>query len=201
MFRHRLHIESPKRFNAAFLLHLAAVSPRLETLITLVAPMSRSTMEEGSGEVGSGSSSSKAKSALHIEGYPIEGLSIGGQETCVIFPTLKCAFDIGRCPQRAIAQDFVFISHGHMDHIVSLSLLSVCVWANLVFSSWSLRIKLKPSWMKYLVDIYVNLSKFKIEAKVKVQRLNCYNWNMRSKLTCIWSFWWLIHFSVPCYDV
>ncbi|OAY77224.1 Nuclear ribonuclease Z [Ananas comosus] len=68
--------------------------------------MSRSTMEEGSGEVGSGSSSSKAKSALHIEGYPIEGLSIGGQETCVIFPTLKCAFDIGRCPQRAIAQDF-----------------------------------------------------------------------------------------------
>uniref|UniRef100_A0A6V7QR80 Metallo-beta-lactamase domain-containing protein n=1 Tax=Ananas comosus var. bracteatus TaxID=296719 RepID=A0A6V7QR80_ANACO len=82
--------------------------------------MSRSTMEEGSGEVGSGSSSSKAKSALHIEGYPIEGLSIGGQETCVIFPTLKCAFDIGRCPQRAIAQDFVFISHGHMDHIGGL---------------------------------------------------------------------------------
>lgn len=127
MFRRRLHIESPKRFNAGFLLPLAAVSPRLETLIALVAPMSRSTMEEGSGEVGSGSSSSKPKSALHIEGYPIEGLSIGGQETCVIFPTLKCAFDIGRCPQRAIAQDFVFISHGHMDHIVRLSLLSVCV--------------------------------------------------------------------------
>uniref|UniRef100_A0A6V7QQ95 Metallo-beta-lactamase domain-containing protein n=1 Tax=Ananas comosus var. bracteatus TaxID=296719 RepID=A0A6V7QQ95_ANACO len=95
MFRHRLHIESPKRFNAG-----------------------------GERRSGSGSSS-KAKSALNIEGYPIEGLSIGGQETCVIFPTLKCAFDIGRCPQRAIAQDFVFISHGHMDHIVSLSLLSV----------------------------------------------------------------------------
>lgn len=64
------------------------------------------------------SSSSKPKKRLEIEGYPVEGLSIGGQETCVIFPTLKMAFDIGRCPQRAISQDFLFISHGHMDHIV-----------------------------------------------------------------------------------
>ncbi|KAK4766651.1 hypothetical protein SAY87_008293 [Trapa incisa] len=54
---------------------------------------------------------------LLIEGYPIEGLSIAGHETCVIFPSLKLAFDIGRCPQRAIAQDFLFISHAHMDHI------------------------------------------------------------------------------------
>ena len=60
----------------------------------------------------------KARKGLDIEGYPVEGLSIGGQETCVIFPTLKMAFDIGRCPQRAISQDFLFISHGHMDHIV-----------------------------------------------------------------------------------
>uniref|UniRef100_A0A7C9E6Q7 Metallo-beta-lactamase domain-containing protein n=1 Tax=Opuntia streptacantha TaxID=393608 RepID=A0A7C9E6Q7_OPUST len=57
---------------------------------------------------------------LEIQGYKIEGLSIGGQETCVIFPGLKLAFDIGRCPQRAIAQDFLFISHGHMDHIGGL---------------------------------------------------------------------------------
>ncbi|KAK1305866.1 Nuclear ribonuclease Z [Acorus calamus] len=57
---------------------------------------------------------------LQIEGYPVEGLSIGGQETCVIFPTLKAAFDIGRCPQRAISQDFLFISHAHMDHIGGL---------------------------------------------------------------------------------
>lgn len=56
---------------------------------------------------------------LNIEGYPVEGLSIGGHETCIIFPTLKLAFDIGRCPQRAISQDFLFISHAHMDHIVS----------------------------------------------------------------------------------
>lgn len=62
----------------------------------------------------------KKKKGLEIEGYPIEGLSIGGQETCVIFPSLKMAFDIGRCPQRAISQDFLFISHGHMDHIGGL---------------------------------------------------------------------------------
>ncbi|KAK6920860.1 Metallo-beta-lactamase [Dillenia turbinata] len=64
--------------------------------------------------------STKKKRGLTIEGYPIEGLSIGGQETCIIFPTLKLAFDIGRCPQRAISQDFLFISHGHMDHIGGL---------------------------------------------------------------------------------
>ncbi|KAL2935045.1 tRNase Z TRZ1 [Bienertia sinuspersici] len=62
----------------------------------------------------------KKKEAITVEGYPIEGLSIGGQETCVIFPTLKIAFDIGRCPQRAISQHFLFISHGHMDHIGGL---------------------------------------------------------------------------------
>ncbi|KAH7657418.1 ribonuclease Z protein [Dioscorea alata] len=65
-------------------------------------------------------SSTMRKKGLEIEGYPIEGLSIGGQETCVIFPTLKTAFDIGRCPQRAISQDFLFISHSHMDHIGGL---------------------------------------------------------------------------------
>lgn len=54
-----------------------------------------------------------------IEGYPVEGLSIGGHETCIIFSSLNMAFDIGRCPQRAISQDFLFISHAHMDHIVS----------------------------------------------------------------------------------
>ncbi|XP_010915115.1 tRNase Z TRZ1 isoform X1 [Elaeis guineensis] len=68
----------------------------------------------------SSDSSPKGKKGLQIEGYPVEGLSIGGQETCVIFPTLKMAFDIGRCPQRAISQDFLFISHGHMDHIGGL---------------------------------------------------------------------------------
>ncbi|XP_020600128.1 tRNase Z TRZ1 isoform X3 [Phalaenopsis equestris] len=66
------------------------------------------------------SSPSKRNAVLHVEGYPVEGLSIGGQETCVIFPSLRIAFDIGRCPQRSISQDYLFISHGHLDHIGGL---------------------------------------------------------------------------------
>ncbi|KAF0917184.1 hypothetical protein E2562_016977 [Oryza meyeriana var. granulata] len=57
---------------------------------------------------------------LTVEGYPVEGISIGGQETCVIFPTLSVAFDIGRCPQRAVSKEFLFISHAHLDHIGGL---------------------------------------------------------------------------------
>ncbi|XP_010532308.1 PREDICTED: nuclear ribonuclease Z [Tarenaya hassleriana] len=62
----------------------------------------------------------KSQTAIEIEGYPIDGLSVGGHETCVMFPSLRLAFDIGRCPPRAISQDFVFISHSHMDHIGGL---------------------------------------------------------------------------------
>ncbi|CAN8239845.1 unnamed protein product [Cochlearia groenlandica] len=62
----------------------------------------------------------KKKRVMEIEGYPIDGLSIGGHETCIIFPSLRIAFDIGRCPHRAISQDFLFISHSHMDHIGGL---------------------------------------------------------------------------------
>lgn len=62
----------------------------------------------------------KNKRGMSIEGYQIEGLSIAGHETCVILPTLNLSFDIGRCPQRAISQPFLFISHGHMDHIGGL---------------------------------------------------------------------------------
>ncbi|XP_073036517.1 nuclear ribonuclease Z [Primulina eburnea] len=62
----------------------------------------------------------KEDEELLIEGYAIDGLSIAGHETCVIFPSLSLAFDIGKCPQRAISQKFLFISHGHMDHIGGL---------------------------------------------------------------------------------
>lgn len=55
---------------------------------------------------------------LEVDGFSIEGVSVGGQETCVILPALKLAFDIGRCPERAVYQDFLFITHAHMDHIV-----------------------------------------------------------------------------------
>lgn len=58
---------------------------------------------------------------MNIEGYQVKGLSIAGHETCIMFPTLKVAFDIGRCPQHAISHDFLCISHAHLDHIVSPS--------------------------------------------------------------------------------
>ncbi|TYJ26097.1 hypothetical protein E1A91_A07G095900v1 [Gossypium mustelinum] len=60
------------------------------------------------------------RKGIEVEGYFIEGLSIGGHETCVIVPELKSAFDIGRCPSRAIHQNFVFITHAHLDHIGGL---------------------------------------------------------------------------------
>jgi hypothetical protein len=67
----------------------------------------------------SSSGSEKTNGAMNIQGYPVKGLSIAGHETCIMFPTLKLAFDIGRCPQHAIYHDFLCISHAHMDHIVS----------------------------------------------------------------------------------
>lgn len=56
---------------------------------------------------------------VEVEGYAFEGLSIGGHETCVVVPSLNLAFDIGRCPAKAVSQDFLFITHAHLDHIVS----------------------------------------------------------------------------------
>jgi len=61
------------------------------------------------------------RKVLELEGYSIEGISVGGQETCIIIPEFKCTFDIGRCPSRAINQNFLFITHAHLDHIVRFS--------------------------------------------------------------------------------
>lgn len=60
------------------------------------------------------------RTGLELDGYSIEGLSIGGNETCVVIPELKTAFDIGRCPPKAVAQNFLFITHAHLDHIGGL---------------------------------------------------------------------------------
>ncbi|KAF6239890.1 nuclear RNase Z [Scenedesmus sp. NREL 46B-D3] len=55
--------------------------------------------------------------SLHLCGFDIQGVSIAGQETCLILPRCKLALDIGRCPQQAVFQQTVLITHGHLDHI------------------------------------------------------------------------------------
>ncbi|KAK8964582.1 hypothetical protein KSP40_PGU005457 [Platanthera guangdongensis] len=60
------------------------------------------------------------KKGVDVEGYFFEGISVGGHETCVVVPSLNTAFDIGRCPPRAVSQDFLFITHAHLDHIGGL---------------------------------------------------------------------------------
>ena len=52
-----------------------------------------------------------------LAGYKIEGISVGGQETCIILPQLKIAFDSGRCPQRCVYADTLCLSHTHLDHV------------------------------------------------------------------------------------
>ncbi|CAG9462821.1 unnamed protein product [Pedinophyceae sp. YPF-701] len=52
-----------------------------------------------------------------VGGVQLQGISVGGVETCIILPQFNVAFDIGRCPQRAVYQDTVLITHAHMDHI------------------------------------------------------------------------------------
>lgn len=60
------------------------------------------------------------RKGVDVGGYLIEGISVAGHETCVVVPRLNAAFDIGRCPSRAVQQDFLFITHAHLDHIGGL---------------------------------------------------------------------------------
>ena len=52
-----------------------------------------------------------------LAGTLVEGLSIGGIETCIDLPEHKLAFDIGRCPPAAIARPTILFTHAHMDHM------------------------------------------------------------------------------------
>ena len=66
-----------------------------------------------------GRSGKRAPPLLRLAGWDIDdaSVSIGGQETCIILPSLRLAFDIGRCPQRAVYMETLCVSHCHMDHV------------------------------------------------------------------------------------
>jgi ribonuclease Z len=52
-----------------------------------------------------------------VAGIEVQGLSVGGVETCIDLPGLRVAFDIGRCPEHAVARPTVLFTHAHMDHM------------------------------------------------------------------------------------
>lgn len=54
---------------------------------------------------------------LTLANIPVRGASIGSFGTCIQLPSMKLAFDIGRCPENAVHLDTILITHGHMDHL------------------------------------------------------------------------------------
>lgn len=52
-----------------------------------------------------------------LAGISVEGLSVGGIETCIRLPEMKLAFDIGRCPREAVPTETLLFTHAHMDHM------------------------------------------------------------------------------------
>lgn len=47
----------------------------------------------------------------------VEGVSVGGLETCIDCPEWKIAFDLGRCPEAVVARPTILFTHAHMDHM------------------------------------------------------------------------------------
>lgn len=54
---------------------------------------------------------------LNLSGIAVDALSVGGVETCIQIPKWKLAFDIGRCPRKAVFRETVLFTHAHMDHM------------------------------------------------------------------------------------
>mgnify|MGYP003632598067 CR=1 FL=1 len=53
----------------------------------------------------------------------LRGVSLGGVYTSIFCPELRAVFDVGIAPRSSAGADFIFISHGHVDHVGALSSL------------------------------------------------------------------------------
>ncbi len=58
---------------------------------------------------------------LYFPPYRVQGVSIAGEQTCVMVPELDICFDMGLCPRASLSAKHLAISHGHMDHIGGLA--------------------------------------------------------------------------------
>ncbi|MFQ5655798.1 MAG: MBL fold metallo-hydrolase [Planctomycetota bacterium] len=56
-----------------------------------------------------------------LAGILVEGISVGGIETCLHLPRMKLAFDVGRCPPEVVQRDTILFTHAHMDHMGGLA--------------------------------------------------------------------------------
>lgn len=54
---------------------------------------------------------------VDLQGLEVEGVSVGGIETCIEVPSFKLAFDIGRCPPSALLRPTILVTHAHIDHL------------------------------------------------------------------------------------
>lgn len=49
--------------------------------------------------------------------YTLTGYTVAGKKSCIVLPDLDIVFDMGHCPDIAVKQSLVLITHGHYDHI------------------------------------------------------------------------------------
>jgi ribonuclease Z len=59
-------------------------------------------------------------STVHTNKLTIRGVSLGGVYTSIHVPELGALFDVGIPTRSAAAADYIFLSHGHADHVGAL---------------------------------------------------------------------------------
>lgn len=59
---------------------------------------------------------------LDLDGLRLNGISVGGVETCLTLPSLSLAFDTGRGASFSMGMRTVALTHGHCDHVIGLPL-------------------------------------------------------------------------------